>query len=167
MAKRLLIDLIHLPVDGKNFSGELPPEIFDLPADDAQPAGPLVYDLFVQRFESELLLRGNLEAPFIFTCVRTLHPFKQTIRLDDAAIAVEITEGDEVDVTEALREEVLINFPVDPICDDGDEGTTCEIDPRYLAVDKEANSTVDDAPPSKGDDRWAALDALKDPDQDQ
>ncbi|BCU75829.1 hypothetical protein [Luteolibacter sp. LG18] len=162
MQKRLLIDLSTLPEDGKNVSGELPADIFDLPEGDAKATGPLEYELFVQRFGSELLLTGSLSAPFEFICVRTLHPFTQTIRLESAAVSQEITTEGELDVTEALREEVLIHFPIDPRCEDGDEPQQCEIDSRYLAVDKPEGDDVETAPRAGTDDRWTALDALKD-----
>lgn len=161
MANRLLIDLALLPDEGKSISGEIVGDIFDLPESDARPVGPLTYDLHVQRFESELLLTGHVSAPFEFTCVRTLHPFIQTIELDPAAVSMEITEGGEIDVTDALREEVLIHFPNDPHCDDADEPQECEIDPRYLAVDKPVDDEVETRPRAEGDARWAALDALK------
>jgi uncharacterized protein len=162
MKKRLLIDLASLPEDGKNLAGELAPEVFDLPAGDAQPVGPLVYDLWAQRYGSELLLTGSLAAPFEFTCVRTLHPFIQTIRVEQAAISLEIGQEGDLDATEALREEVLIHFPVDPKCEDGDTPQGCEIDSRYLAVDKPAESGQETRPRAEGDDRWSALDNLKD-----
>ena len=142
--------------------GELSQEIFDLPEGDAVPQGPLEYDVQVQRFESELLLTGSLSAPFEFTCVRTLHPFVQTIRLENAAISLEIGAQSEIDVTEALREEVLIHFPADPRCDEGDVPGHCEIDPRYLAVDKPGENTLPPAPRVARDDRWSPLDTLKD-----
>ena len=81
MKGRLIIDLANLPDEGKGLSGELPKEIFDLPEGDAQPVGPLEYDVWAQRFGSEILLTGSLSAAFEFTCVRTLHPFVQTIHL--------------------------------------------------------------------------------------
>ncbi|BCX49394.1 hypothetical protein HAHE_33020 [Haloferula helveola] len=165
--KRFLIDLPTLPEEGKQFSGELPPDIFDLPKDDAQPTGPLFYDLYAQRFGSELLLTGTLSTPFQFTCVRTLHPFVQTIRVENAAIAIEIEDSSQIDATEALREEVLIHFPSDPRCDDADEPQQCEIDPRYLAVDKPGDDAVETPPRAEGDDRWAALDALKNTDSER
>ena len=162
MKGRLLIDPGGLPEGGKGFSGELPQAVFDLPEGDAQALGPLQYELWAQRFGSELLLTGSLSAPFEFTCVRTLHPFVQTIRLDAAAIAIEIGSEGEIDATEALREEVLLAFPVDPRCEDGDEPETCEIDPRYLAVDKPWEDGLPTPPRAGGDDRWSALDNLKD-----
>lgn len=143
-------------------AGELPETIFDLPEGDARAVGPLSYDLWVQRFGSELLLTGTLSAPFEFTCVRTLHPFTQTIRLNGAAVAVEIANEGEIDVTEALREEVLIHFPIDPVCEEGDVPQKCEIDPRYLSVDKPSGDGLSTPPHAEGADRWSALDNLKD-----
>ncbi|MBC8127308.1 MAG: DUF177 domain-containing protein [Gloeobacteraceae cyanobacterium ES-bin-144] len=162
MKGRLMIDLAGLPDEGKSFSGELPKEIFDLPEGDAQALGALHYDVWAQRFGSELLLTGSLSAPFEFTCVRTLHPFVQTIHLEGSAISIEITHEGVIDATEALREEVLINFPVDPRCEDGDEPQVCEIDSRYLSVDKPREDELPTPPRAESDDRWSALDNLKD-----
>lgn len=158
--KRLLIDLPTLPEEGKTFADELPAEIFDLPAHDAKAVGPLVFELRAQRFESELLLSGNLSAPFEFTCVRTLHPFIKTISVENANISLEIGNESLIDTTEALREEILIHFPADPRCDEADVPMHCEIDPRYLAVDKPGGDGVETPPRAGGDDRWSALDAL-------
>ncbi len=157
-----MIDLANLPEEGKAYSGELPKEVFDLPEDDAQATGPLEYDLWVQRFASELLLTGTLAAPFEFTCVRTLHPFIQTIRLENTAVSLEITAEGEIDATDGLREEILINFPPDPRCEEGDVPQKCEIDSRYLSVDKSAEDGLPTPPRAESDDRWSALDKFKD-----
>ncbi len=162
MKGHLIIDLANLPEEGKGFSGELPKEIFDLPDGDAQAVGPLQYDLWVQRFGPELLLTGSLTAPFELTCVRTLHPFVQTIRLENVAISLEIEREGVIDTTEALREEVLINLPVDPRCEEGDSPQQCEIDSRYLSVDKPAEDGLPTPPRAESADRWSALDILKD-----
>jgi uncharacterized metal-binding protein YceD (DUF177 family) len=90
----------------------------------------------VQRFEGEVLLQGSLSCPFEFECVRTLHPFVKTITLPQAAVAIEVGNFGEVDATEALREELLLEIPNHPTCDIADTPQKCEIDPLYLAVDK-------------------------------
>lgn len=160
MNKRLLIDLTNLPEEGKAYAGELPEAVFDLPETDAKPTGPLQYDLWVNRFGSELLLTGSLSAPFEFTCVVTLKPFVKTISLDDAAISLEIGNQGEIDATEALREEILINFPADPRIDEADSPEPCEIDSRYLSVDKAGQDGLPTPPRAGSDDRWSALDSL-------
>jgi uncharacterized protein len=160
MAVSLIIDLPSVPEEGRAFSGELDGSIFDLPENDARSVGPLAYDLWAQRFESELLLTGSLTAPFEFTCVVTLRPFVKTIHLSEVAVSVEIGNASGLDVTEALREEVLIEFPTDPRCDEGDVPEPCEIDSRYLAVDKSPEDEVSPPPRDGGDDRWSALNNL-------
>lgn len=162
MKGKLIIDLACLPEEGEFITGELPQEIFDLPEGDAKAVGPLSYELWVQRFASELLFTGTLSAPFEFTCVRTIHPFVQTIRLNGAAVSIEIEKEGEIDATEALREEVLIHFPIDPRCEEGDVPQKCEIDPRYLSVDKPVEDGLSTPPHAEGDDRWSALDNIKD-----
>jgi len=158
----LRIDLESLPDEGMALSGELPAELFDLPEGDARAVGPLQYELWVQRFGSELLLTGSLSAPFEFTCVRTLHPFIQTIRLPAAAISLEIGKGGEIEAAEALREEVLIHFPANARCEEADEPQECQIDSRYLSVDKPGEDGLITPPRPEGDDRWSALDQLGD-----
>jgi uncharacterized metal-binding protein YceD (DUF177 family) len=162
MSKRLTIELGNLPEEGKAYAGELPEAVFDLPEGDAKPMGPLVYDLWANRFGTELLLTGSISAPFEFMCVVTLKPFVQTIRLDGTAIALEVGNQGEIDVTDALREEILINFPADPRCDQGDVPEPCEIDSRYLSVDNSGEDGLPTPPRAESDDRWSALDSLKD-----
>lgn len=160
MKASLVIDLSTLPEEGLAVAGELDGAIFDLPENDASPAGLLEYDLWVQRFESELLLTGTLSAPFDFTCVVTLKRFRKTIRLESAAIAVEIDSSSQIDVTEALREEIILEFPAHPRCDHGDVPEPCEVDSRYFAVDKASGNDLSPAPRDEGDDRWSALNDL-------
>lgn len=154
------IDLANLPDEGQHFSGELPPEIFELEKNDILSTGPLRYSLFAQRFESELLITGELEATFELLCQRSLHPFKQTVFVPAAAISLEIGSDSILDASEGIREEILLELPIIPRCEEGDEPGTCEIDPRYLAVDKSPDPGVDNAPAREKPNPWAALDAL-------
>lgn len=159
--KKLIIDLAELPDEGKAMSGELDPALFQLRPGDPQPKGPLTFDLQVQRFEGEVLLQGALSCPFEFECVRTLHPFTKTVAIPHAAVALEIGKFGEIDATEALREELLLEIPNHPTCDIADTPQKCEIDPLYLAVDKAHSDEVDPAPREEGDSRWSALDSFQ------
>lgn len=160
MKTSLIIDLPNLPEEGKFFFGTLSDAVFDLPKEDATAVGPLEYELWVQRFESELLLTGSISVAFRFRCVVTLKEFIQTIDLESTAISLEIGNSSQVDVTEAIREEVLLAFPTNPRCDEGDDPEPCEIDSRYLAVDKPGDNDLSPAPRNEGDDRWSALNDL-------
>jgi uncharacterized protein len=160
MEKSLIIDLATLPEEGKAYSGELDGAVFELQKGDAVSVGPMEYDLWIQRFESELLVTGSVSAPFEFTCVVTLKPFVKTICLPKAAVSVEIGNSGQIDIGGALREDVLIEFPADPRCGEGDVPEPCEIESRYLAVDKPGADDLSIPPRSEGDDRWSALNDL-------
>lgn len=147
-------------------AGRLDPAFFEMDGDDARPAGPVDYDLYVSQFGSELLLRGVVSVPFEFECVRTLQRFVQTLNMPNFAISLELGDETTVDATEALREEVLLAFPAYPKCDDADEPMDCEIDSRYLAVDKPVEDVVDPSPPQESEDVWGALDGFQATDED-
>ena len=159
--KKLIIDLGALPEEGKLIEGAIDPSVFDLKEHDPQPMGSLNYHMHVQRFDTEVLLQGSLSCAFQFECVRTLHPFTKTISLPKAAVALEVGNSGEVDATEALREELLLEIPSHPSCAIADTSQKCEIDPLYLAVDKPVRDDVDPAPREENDSRWSALDTFQ------
>lgn len=157
----LKINLETLPEHGADIAGALEDDLLQLPEHDGKPAGPLEYDLHVQRFEDELLLTGYLCAPLQLVCTGCLTEYQYDIELQNAAIAIEIETGGELDVSEAVREELLVHFPAHPRCTDSEGFDHCDIDPRYLAVDKPTGDAVDPAPAPAADSKWAALDALQ------
>ena len=161
MKKHLSIDLNTLPEEGKTFSGEIDPSIFGDLGEGTKATGPLIYDLFVQKFDNEVLAMGTISAPIEFTCVRSLVPFIQTIEPENCSVCVQ-TEGGDIDLADALREEIVLLFPAYPRCDEGDEKMECNLDSRYLAVDKPPTNEVKTAPRDEAPDPWAALDALED-----
>jgi len=159
MINTLEINLNELDEFGEQISGEISPEIYQLPERDGKPLTGLKYDLYVQRFDNELLLRGKVSTQFELVCVRTLKVFSQTVTIDSLAISIEIKDAI-VDPTEQLREEILVELPIDPRCDEGDEEMPCEIEEKYLALDKDQESDLEEKPADKPDDRWSALDQL-------
>jgi len=159
--KHLQIDLIFLPEEGKTFSGELDGSIFSAHGESIQTKGPLYYDLFVQKFDNELLIRGNLSASFVFTCDRCLNEFTQTIDAEEIGICPELSSS-QLDLADSLREELVIRFPDYPHCDKGDDEQECNLDSRYLAVDKPPVDGVKTPPHEEEPNPWDALDAIED-----
>lgn len=155
------IELVNLPGEGKKFCGEIPPEFFGLKDGHTQASGPLQYNVMIQRFDNELLIRGAIQATFEMTCMRSLHTYLQTIALPEVAISIEIEDQGVIDASDELREEILLELPTNPRCDDGDEPGTCEIDPKYLAVDNPTEVELDNASTRDDLSPWAALDSLE------
>lgn len=161
----LPIDTTTLPEDGKHISGELTPDVFGLDGDrDVISCGPLVYDLNLQMFESELYISGVISSTFVFRCARCLKSFAQTIEIPDLHISVPSEDQPVVDLAELLREELVLLFPPYPNCQLADDPTPCELDKTYLVVDSEGDDGV--KPPSLSGEKgiWDALDTLADHD---
>ena len=159
--KNLNIHLTNLPEEGNTFSGELDGSIFTALGEKIKTTSPLFYDLFIQKFDSELLVRGNLSASFEFICDRCLASFTQTIEVTDFSLCIE-APGSEIDLTDTLIEEIVILFPDYPHCEEGDEPRECNLDSRYLAVDKPPVDDVKTPPRDDAPNPWGALDALDD-----
>ena len=75
MQTNLIISLEEFPEEGRYLSGELDASIFGIDCDALRSTGPLSYELEVQLFETELMVRGSICAPFELRCDRCLALF--------------------------------------------------------------------------------------------
>lgn len=160
--KRLLVELESLPEVGKKYSGELDAEIFGIDDEEVTSIGPLAFDVLVQRFENELVVRGNISAPFRFRCVRCLECFDYVVEVNDFAASFNIDAQSVIDVSDAMREEIVLDFPAYPKCVDGGKENDCMAKTPYFGVDKEGGMGVNSSAPSNNSGVWDALDELGD-----
>ena len=132
METELKVYVARMSRDGEELSGTLDDAIYDLHDEFLKPFGGLRYELGVQLFGSELLVRGKLEQDFDFT-----------VKVPDFAASFEADEKTEfVELTAELRESILLTLPTYPVCREDCPG-----------IEK----TEKEAP----DSRWDALDNLK------
>ncbi len=151
----LVIDIARLGRDGESLSGEIPVEALDYDPDDLlfKPAAGLRYSLFVQLLGSELLVRGKVSEDFTCVCVRCGRDFPWTAADGDVAFSLEVEPDEFADLTESLRECIILSFPSNPLCSEDCKGLC----PRCGA---DLNKGPCQCPPQEGDFRWGALDSL-------
>lgn len=140
MDRKLTVDASRIAPEGETLEGEV--DCVDIDEAFVKPFGGVRYRLSVQVFGSELLARGSLEQDFDLVCGRCGKDFDDTIKVEDFTASFEIPENSpEVDLTEEIRESIILALPAYPVCDESCPGveTTAEM-------------------PS--DDRWSALDNL-------
>lgn len=150
----LVIDVGRLKKDGERFVGEIPVELLDMDPEDLtiRPAGPLEYDLFVQQLGDELLVRGSVSQDFKCTCVRCTDEFDWTAVEDGVSLSVEVAGAEFVDLTEELREDIIILFPAHPVCSEDCKGLC----PRCGANLNKSTCTCK----PEADSRWGCLDGF-------
>lgn len=145
--------------NGYSVSGEEPGELLDLAHDPvARAAGPIRYDLTLERAGRELVVRGRLEAPLRLRCSRCAQFFSTTARVSSFLRAYEWADHPEfLDVSADVREDILLEIPGFPLCRAGCKGLCpqCGQD-----LNEGACGCV---PPEGGASRWAALDAWQAP----
>lgn len=157
MQKQLIIPLEEFPEEGRYLSGELDAAVFGIDSAALRSTGPLSYELEVQLFETELMVRGSITAPFELRCDRCLTLFPYTVELDELTYSYDVKGKLQLDITEDLREEVVLALPSYPKCEIS--GLECEINDTFgdFRLDKDPQSGVDFATPS-GESVWDALD---------
>ena len=122
----LLVNLHHLDAQPLHLEGQLSAAELDIESRDEiiQIGGPLDYDLEVQKLEEGLLIQGRLSLGLKCQCVRCLKRFDYPLQLEpwtshlpfQGEDLVQIV-NDCVDLTPAIREDILLEFPQHPLCE--------------------------------------------------
>ena len=122
----LTFNLHHIEAKDLALEGELPSEELELDLHDEviHPAGPLKYDLEVQRIEGAALVQGELILPLEFDCVRCLKKFKRSLEIENWVCHLPLigedaipVDNDLVNLTPYLREDILLALPQHPLCE--------------------------------------------------
>ena len=145
----------RIPEEGSHYEGSDPGSIMQVDHDPLiQEFGDVEYALYAQRVSGELVVRGTLCAPVEMRCARCSEIFSTTVAVSDFLRAYSAPEGiDSVDITEDLREEILLHVPGFAVC-----GEDCK------GVCPECGANLNDSPcqckKDDGPSPWSALDGL-------
>lgn len=139
-------------------------EILELPPDadpPLAPAGDITYHLSAVMAGSDLIVTGRASVPLATVCARCLDDIRVTIAVKDLCFHFEKVRDLEVDLTDDVREELLLAVPscfycspdckgICPMCGTNLNHASCSCDTR------QAEPEPDAAAPSP----WDQLDAL-------
>ena len=146
------VHIQQIPPDGKHYEGEDPNSILDLHEDDIRPVSPVRYSLEVGLSEGGLFATGTLGVDVEFQCVKCLETFRYPVRIEDFALQTDLAGAETIDLTEPVREDILLALPPHPHCD-WDGGKACS------GVRQTASHRAGAEAP--GPNVWGALDQLK------
>jgi uncharacterized protein len=145
----------RIPEEGSNYEGDDPASIMQMEDERfARNPGDVHYELYAQRVSEELVVRGTLAVDLELQCARCSEFFSTTVGVSDFLRAYPAPEGtDSVDVTEDLREDILLHLPAFPVCDEGCKGVC----PQCGA---DLNKGACACKTEEGPSAWSALDGL-------
>jgi uncharacterized metal-binding protein YceD (DUF177 family) len=151
--RAMKVHISQIPPEGKHYEGEDPNTLFELNEEKVKPVGPVTYSLDVGLSEDGLFATGDVGAEFDLECVRCLETFRYPARVPNFACHVELTGAEEVDLTDLVREDILLVLPPHPHCDwNGERECPGATTPAALS------DATDELP---GPDVWGVLDQLK------
>lgn len=170
-ASPLQFELIDLPAAGRLLEGEVTAEELELDFEARREfTQPIKFRLMLSSINSQhdLLVRGSLATAVRVSCDRCDTDFEWSLETDDVCHEFENAFGTTVDLTEDLREDILMAFPQHFLCSDDCKGLCprcgqnrnladcgCPEEDDELMGDDGAESADAEGNP------WAQLDVLK------
>ncbi len=149
------VHLLQIPADGKHYEGEETNAILDLHENEIKPVSPVRYSIEVGLSGGGLWATGSVGVDVRLQCVKCLEDFTYPAEVKDFAYQVELTGAETVDLTEPMREVILLALPAHPHCDWN--GT--RICPGAFHPAQPETSATEQ--PAEARDVWGALDQLK------
>ena len=156
------VNLRHLEEKIVELDGEISPEalsLIEFPDELIQPIGNAHYKLTVERQNETLLVTGSLHQQLQCECSRCLKPFTYNVHLEPWEAIVPLAgeepasmDGDFVDLTPYVREDIFLAFPQRPLCEEECAGLP--------GAGRNAESKGD-LSPDENSSRWAELNKLK------
>jgi uncharacterized protein len=149
------IHLRQIPADGLHLEGEENCPLSELENEDLHCAGKLRYNLDVGISEGALWANGSLVQPVELRCVACLEDFSHDITVPAFALHMELHGPETIDLTPAMREDLLLNLPAHPHCNrDGNRVCPGATPAKVTEVERQEEE-------AKREHDWEALDQLK------
>lgn len=144
----------EIPSDGLQLTEELSTADYDLPVSDYTDWKTIECDLTIHLHGDECLVQGSLSTHMKAPCGRCLDPIDVTISIPDFTHAYEIAGKESIDLTQEIREDILLNLPLAPRCELNAE-SRCPISGKIFqditsGFETETRETI-----------WGALEKLK------
>lgn len=147
------IHLHQISEEGLHVEGQESSKILDLHETTIQPLGDVEYALEVGLSGSGLFATGQIGVDLELECVKCLERFRYPLRVPDFACQLELTGSEAVDLTEPVREDILLALPPHPHCDWNGE----RVCPGVFHRTKTESAASLPEPPEV----WGALDQLQ------
>ncbi len=155
MITRLQAHRAQIPHDGAlHIDGDLDPAILDLDATEWTATSPIRFSVDVTISDGDIYALGYTAIDIESRCVKCLEDFATSLEIPDLALHQEADGRELVDLTDTLREDILLLLPSHPRCD-VDGNREC---PATFRTAPQAPLANEPAPRS---DAWNVLDEFK------
>ncbi len=152
----LLVNVENLPPEGLERQGYVSAEELEFPADERFSLAREVHvDLFISCVKKGILCQGRINAQLSCTCDRCLTSYHSAVALSDICHLFEDFAEDILDLTYAVREDILLAVPQHNLCSTSCRGLCPMCGQNLNEHDCGCSRSSGETP-----DVWRALDQL-------
>lgn len=148
------IEIDRIPDGGIDMHAEEPASLYGVDEALARFTSPVIIDVHADFLSGQLLVRGSIRAETAAVCSRCLKELSHPVRIDEYAFDCDASKGDIIDLTENIREHIIIALPMKELCSEECKGLC----PR---CGKDLNVSGCDCSEKRVDPRFGGLDKLK------
>ena len=109
------IHVNQVPTEGLTHHASYDPTTMDMDRFDVHLREPFTVDASVTNVDRELVVNVEIRAPLHLSCGRCLEEFTRVVTAD-ALFSYRVQPTDVVDITEDVRQEILLAYPAIPLC---------------------------------------------------
>ena len=109
------IHVSRIPEHGVQEHASYDPSLLDMEREDIHLKQPFEVDAFITKADKELMVKVDIRCPVMLTCGRCLEEF-QVMIAPDALFSYAVQPTDVVDITEDVRQEIILAYPMIPVC---------------------------------------------------
>ena len=109
------IHVNRVPETGLTEHAVYDPQPLDMERADVRLAKPFEVDAAISLIDSELVVKADIHAQLTCLCARCLEEFAQPVELD-GIFSYSVKPTDVVDITDDVRQEIILAYPMIPHC---------------------------------------------------
>jgi uncharacterized protein len=150
------INILKLTFDGKCFEGVEDSNLLDIENTEyVECPNGIKYSLFAALVNNGVLVRGVAETDIICKCGLCLSNYTFKVKNDTICHFYEEENKNEIDLTDDIREDILIRFPVNLKCSENCKGLCTECGQNLNEDECSCSENSED------ENLWNELDKLK------
>jgi uncharacterized protein len=117
----ITIQVSRVPEQGLTEQRSLDPAALDMEREDVRFHEPVTVEAFVTKVDSELMVKADIRFTLYVVCARCLEEFVVPLQTD-AFFSYQVEPADVVDITDDVRQEVMLAYPMVPVCQSACKG---------------------------------------------
>ncbi len=109
------IHINRVPEEGLHEQATYDPAALDMDREDIHLREPVTVEANIHLVERELVVRADIQVALQMTCARCLEEFTLAVQ-HDGIFTYAVGSKDVVDITDDVRQEIILEYPMVPIC---------------------------------------------------